>query len=505
MQTPAWSLAGYDVEELLGYGSAGELWRARESRTGAAVALKRLRTGTDPAARDRIRRDAARLAAFRHPNVVALHSVVGASDGVVLILEHVAGCRLDSLLAQRGRLRPGEAVTVVAPLCGALAAAHDRGLRHGNLTAADVLVDLDGRPVLADLGLLQLVGDPGLPQTLMADAGRAGAPAGFPGTAADDVQALLAICWQLLTGRRPPDGRRPDGGPSASELLGAAPDIPPPLAHALVAGLAADPAARPTPAALGRSLLAGAPAEPLELPPVDCQEFPSRPPVAAVAPPAPVEAPLAVESRLGAGGADASDADRQTARGRPPARAVRLAGVAVLVTIAAVALGWRLAPREPPAAGVALAVAAPGASGTAAVPTGTGVWAAVVSDLDERRDRAVGHVDPAGVADVDERGSPAADADMTLVDQLQSAGAHAEHLAHTVRSVSLVGAEPTAVTLRVVDAMPAYELVAAADGAVLVRRPARPHAGWLVHVVRQHPGADGWRFRLVEREPVSGG
>ena len=60
-------LPGFDVVELLGYGSGGEVWLARERATGLPVALKRLRPGADLAARDRLRREAAVLAGVDHP------------------------------------------------------------------------------------------------------------------------------------------------------------------------------------------------------------------------------------------------------------------------------------------------------------------------------------------------------------------------------------------------------------------------------------------------------
>ena len=100
-------LTGFDAVELLGYGSGGEVWLARERATGLPVALKRLRAGADLAARDRLRREAAVLAGVDHPHVVRLRSVHGDGDALVLVLDLAAGGSLARLLATRRRLRSG--------------------------------------------------------------------------------------------------------------------------------------------------------------------------------------------------------------------------------------------------------------------------------------------------------------------------------------------------------------------------------------------------------------
>ncbi len=122
-----WSLPGYDVEALLGFGATGEVWRAREQATGDTVALKRLRAGADPSAVDALRREASLLRSLDTPYVVRLRDVLGSGEGTVLVLDHAPGGSLAALLARRGSLEPGEVVTVGAPLAQALAAAHAAG------------------------------------------------------------------------------------------------------------------------------------------------------------------------------------------------------------------------------------------------------------------------------------------------------------------------------------------------------------------------------------------
>jgi hypothetical protein len=165
-----WSLPGYDVRSLVGDGRAGDLWSAVERATGEAVALRRVGGVADA---DRLRSLVARCAGL--PYVVRLRDVVAHEGLLVLVTDAPSGGALDALVARRGALEPGEVVTVGVPLAEALAAAHDRGLVHGAVTAPSVLFTADGMPLLADLGL---------------------EPQGA--TPQDDVAALAELCAGLL-------------------------------------------------------------------------------------------------------------------------------------------------------------------------------------------------------------------------------------------------------------------------------------------------------------------
>ncbi len=494
MDVPAWSLAGYDVEELAGYGVGSEVWRARETVTGAVVALKRLRAATDPAARDRLRHGAARLAAFRHPRVVALRSVVGASDGVVLILDHVDGRSLSSLLAERGRIGSAEVVALAGTLAGALAAAHARGLVHGDLSPASVLVDNDGQPWLTDLGLASLV--PRLdqpPEMPTAYADPAAALRAGP-TPAGDVYALAAICWQLLSGTQLGSdlSSRPDS--LAAELSRRVPEVPPLLASVVAAALTLEASRRPDAATFGHQLASetGETAATCATQPVEDSASVASVaagPTARLSVSGPAQRPVASPA--------ASTAPPPAVRGVARRPRVAWPTLAVVVTIGAVALGWSLGHHGRPEVGVQLAVAAPPAGGV----TEPADWTAVVAGLVQRRDLALARADQAGLLDADERGSPAAQADVAVVDALRADHAHADGLAHEVRSATVLASQPGTATLRVVDTMPAYALLAP-DGAVLARHPDRAAAAWRVQLAL---GAAGWRIRTIQPERDDGG
>src|SRR6266702_447466 len=112
-----WKLPGYVVEELLGFGGSGEGWRGRVSAGVDPVALKRLPIA-EPAQIQAARAEAALLSTLDHPHLIRLHELVPAADAVVLVLDLAAGGSLADLLAQRGRLTPGEVITALARIVG---------------------------------------------------------------------------------------------------------------------------------------------------------------------------------------------------------------------------------------------------------------------------------------------------------------------------------------------------------------------------------------------------
>jgi len=250
---------GYDVAHLLGYGATGEVWLAREVATGEAVALKRLRCGGGMRERDRVRREAAVLAALEHPHLVRLRTVVTLADELVLVLDHAAGGSLSALMGARGTLLPGEVVTIATPLAQALAAVHARGVVHGDVSPANVLFTADGRPLLADLGVARLLGEPvGVPEGTPEFADPA-VVAGAPPDASTDVFGLAAVCFAALTGVPPVAG----GGPAPLHRLAA--DVPGELVDVIHAAMAPDPVDRPTAAELASALFDACEAEPVRL------------------------------------------------------------------------------------------------------------------------------------------------------------------------------------------------------------------------------------------------
>lgn len=208
MARSAWRLPGYRVEELIGSGSSGEVWRGRVAATGAGVALKRIWL-SDRAQRKDALSEAAMLSSLDHPHLMALHDVRHVDDAIVLVLDLAAGGSLAALLARRGRLTVGETVTAIAPIGAALAYAHNAGVVHGDVSSANILFTDIGLPLLADLGVARLLGDAHAVRTTPAYADPAVVAGSLPGPATD-VFMLGGVALHALTGSPPWDGSAAD-------------------------------------------------------------------------------------------------------------------------------------------------------------------------------------------------------------------------------------------------------------------------------------------------------
>jgi hypothetical protein len=213
MMRGAWRLPGYRVEDLIGAGSSGEVWRASVTSTGVPVALKRIWL-SERAQRQAAIAEAAMLSALDHPHLMKLHELRPVDDAIVLVLDLAAAGSLATLLSRRGRLTVGETITALAPIGGALAYAHNAGVVHGDVSSANILFTEVGLPLLADLGVARLLGDAAAVRTTPSYADPAVAAGGVPAPASD-VFMLGAVALHALTGAPPWPG---DGAAEVLEL-----------------------------------------------------------------------------------------------------------------------------------------------------------------------------------------------------------------------------------------------------------------------------------------------
>ncbi|MFC8504067.1 protein kinase [Pedococcus sp. NPDC057267] len=252
---------GYDVRELLGRGSSGDVWAATRCGDGAPLAVKVVPVGTGAQAA-LAARELAVLARVDVEGLVQFHEAVGLAGeppAVAVVLDRVGGGSLARVVAARGHLSAGETVTVLAPVARALAGLHAAGVVHGDVSPANVLLELSGRPLLADLGVARVAGAG--PDEVWGTQGFV-APevldGRLPGPAAD-VYAVGALAWWCATGEPPGPGalRAP-----VDEVL---PDLPEAWRRLTARALAGDPGARPGAAELALGYFDAVPCEPLRM------------------------------------------------------------------------------------------------------------------------------------------------------------------------------------------------------------------------------------------------
>lgn len=245
---PQWQVPGYTELRTLGTGGFGEVLLARHDATGTLVAIKYLRHDllSDPDFAEMFRGEATVLASLDDPNVVRLYEYVEAPAGAAIVMELVGGVSLREIIKFQGKTTAEAALVVLDGSLLGLAAAHRRGVVHRDFKPENVLVNGDGVSKLTDFGIAARTGEQAMPAGTLAYA----APeqmAGGPASPAGDIYAATATFYECLT------GRPPFGGDTTEMLLRqhrTAPVPLEPLPEALrplvAAGMAKDPASRPT-------------------------------------------------------------------------------------------------------------------------------------------------------------------------------------------------------------------------------------------------------------------
>ena len=213
----------YLLEEPLGRGATGTVWRASQRETagaeaavagqpGETVAIKVLKEelANDPDVVMRFLRERSVLLRLAHHNIVRTRDLVVEGDMLALVMDLVQGPDLQRYLRENGPFSPVGAALVTAQVADALAASHADGIVHRDLKPANVLL-ADGpdgmRPMLTDFGIARLADSPGLTRTHEF----VGTPAyvapesaeGRPQTSAVDIYGAGILLYELLTGRPP--------------------------------------------------------------------------------------------------------------------------------------------------------------------------------------------------------------------------------------------------------------------------------------------------------------
>jgi serine/threonine protein kinase/chitodextrinase len=243
-----WAVDGYEPVAEVGRGETGLVLRARETATGADVAIRYLPRSLHraPAFMDRYRREVEALRLIDHPNVAAVYGLVERREAATVVTEFVDGVSLRELLRHTGPLAPTAALYVIYSVQLALVEMHDRGIVHRALRPENILIDAGGTAKVVDVGLAR-PGSEGLPANPVYAAPELWF--GDEPTPSADVFAATAILYECLSGSPPRGasgaylGRSGQSPDAATATLG--PDLAGSQVGAYIAhGLATEPVSR---------------------------------------------------------------------------------------------------------------------------------------------------------------------------------------------------------------------------------------------------------------------
>jgi eukaryotic-like serine/threonine-protein kinase len=155
--TPGTRIGPYEIQSAIGAGGMGEVYRARDTSLGRAVAIKVLPDtfADDPERLARFELEARTLAALNHPNIAQIYGLEkgqGQAPFSALVMELVEGETLRDRIA-RGPMPPGKALEIAIALAEALSAVHAKGITHRDLKPENIFLTADGHIKILDFGL----------------------------------------------------------------------------------------------------------------------------------------------------------------------------------------------------------------------------------------------------------------------------------------------------------------------------------------------------------------
>jgi serine/threonine-protein kinase len=252
---PGTKLGQYEVQDFIGQGAMGLVYRAYHQqleRTGAVKVLQAIAPDADTTAR--FRHEAQAIAQLRHPNIVNVYDFGEYLGTPYMIVEYVPGGSLADRLNE-GRIDPVAALKYLRGIASGLDYAHGVGIIHRDVKPANVLLEKDNTPVLADFGLAKLVQGSSLKSMTGVTTGTPAymAPEQVTGSKvgpAADRYSLATIAYEMFAGAIPFDGeglmellyahvhRDPDPPSSLNSSLS------PQVDAVILRGMAREPAAR---------------------------------------------------------------------------------------------------------------------------------------------------------------------------------------------------------------------------------------------------------------------
>jgi serine/threonine protein kinase len=260
---PGVDVGGYTIQARIGAGGMGIVYGATHAATGKRAAIKVLAPQfcRDHAIVERFEQEARLVNDMHHPHIVEVYALDELADGrKYMAMEWLEGESLSDRI-DRGRIPTPEALGVLDGVCDALGRVHERGVIHRDIKSDNVFLVANSHPKLLDFGFAKLADGKNPRQITKTKTGMVvGTPAYLSpeqarGKVADhrsDVYALGVLAYKMLTGRLPFEGKVPvdfivhhlKTPPPDPRAI--APDVPEPLARAVMRMMAKVPEERPS-------------------------------------------------------------------------------------------------------------------------------------------------------------------------------------------------------------------------------------------------------------------
>ncbi len=199
----------YEILQTIGEGGMGAVYKARDRELDRFVALKVIRPelASDPSILARFKQELLLAHQVTHRNVIRIYDL-GEAEGVKFItMEFIEGKDLRSLIREKKKFAPEEAVDVIQQVCQALHAAHSVGVIHRDLKPQNIMQDTSGRILVMDFGLARTLEGKGMTQTgALVGTMEYMSPEQALGKDLDqrsDIFALGLILYEMLTGKTP--------------------------------------------------------------------------------------------------------------------------------------------------------------------------------------------------------------------------------------------------------------------------------------------------------------
>lgn len=204
-------VGNYKIEQKLGEGGMGAVFRGVDMMLEREVAIKFLRPelSAQPQVVERFRSEAVTLAKLNHPNIATLFNFMRQGDSFFMVLEFVRGATLDNVIQQRGALPSEQAIPLFCQVLDGIQHAHDFGIIHRDIKPANMMLTEKGTLKVLDFGIARILGTArmtrqgniiGTIEYMSPEQVR-----GFETDARSDIYSLGMLLYEMLTGRCPFD------------------------------------------------------------------------------------------------------------------------------------------------------------------------------------------------------------------------------------------------------------------------------------------------------------